>query len=284
MKLSKLIKFALFNLGLAFHLYFCFSLDHCYADRYIVPTKYDYQEEVLIQGASIIVSNKNNTFSMYQTSEEIKDNRANFYFGFSNSTDRPITLYFSNLKVTDQWGRPIRVIHKNEHIDNKKSERNWRIFASALSAGLQSANAQNAGRIDYQTQSSGSFCSNSNSYGSTGWSRQSVNGYGNSYSQGTIHCEALRQQALRQVQEDASNRDHAIQNNYASWEHGLNNFYFDSTTVFPGTLYSANFQIEVPRHLEKELEYLVFTFEIENETHTFCFYCGERVKKWYEFG
>jgi hypothetical protein len=256
---------------------------YCFAERYIVPTKYDYQEEVLIQGASIIVSKKHNTVSMYQTSETIIDNKANFYFSVSNHTNKSINLFFSSLKITDQSGRQIKVVHKNELISNKKSKKNWEIFASALCCGLDSMNAQNAGRIDYQSHTNSNFNSNFNAHGSNGWVAGSVNGYSSSTTHGTIHCEALRQQALAQAQQNASYRNNLIEGSYASWEYGLNNFYFDSTTVFSDLTYSTNFQIEIPSDVEKELQYMMFSFEIENETHTFCFYCGEEVKKWYHF-
>ncbi|CCB87426.1 putative uncharacterized protein [Parachlamydia acanthamoebae UV-7] len=254
-----------------------------FADRYIIPTTYDSQDEVLIQGALATISNKKNSLLMYQTCEKIVCNKANFYFSFSNLTDHPIHLYFSNLKVTDQLGRPIKVMHKKELIDNKKSEKNWKIFASAIYAGIQTANAENAGRIDYVSKTK----KHSKTHFDVCDSRKRIHGTvkesNKSVTKGTIHCEALRQQALRRVDEDSEKRDSLIQDNYKAWEYGLNHFYFDSTTVFPDTIYASNFQIEVPKQIEKELEYLIFTFETEGENHSFCFYCGDAVKKCYHF-
>jgi hypothetical protein len=269
----------MFRTFLIFVFSLCSFSNVCFGERYIISTKYDDQDEILVQGASIIVSNKINSIFMYQTSETIKNYRANFYFKFTNCENNPINLLFSNLKVTDQLGRPIKVMHKSELINDKKSEMNWKSIASALCTGLESMNAQNAGKVDYSSHTNSRSHSNFNAQSSRGWASGSANALSSSSTYGTIHNEAARQQALRQVQEDARYRNETIQNNYNSWEDGLNDFYFDSTTVFPDTSYAANFQIDLTKNVEKELTHLLFTFEIENELHTFCFYCGEEKKK-----
>lgn len=266
-----------------FILCLCLTNNSCFSDRYIVPSKHDYQEEILIQGASVLHSNKLNSVSIYQTCETIQKRRANFYFLLSNNTNSPLNFCVSNLKVTDQYGRPIKLMSKQELLDAKKSQRNWQIFASALCSGLEAINAQNAGRIDYQSHSQNTFNSNYSTYGSSGWSRGSMNEYSTSTTYGTVHCEALRQQALRDAENKAIHRNNSILGTYETWEYGLNHFYFDSTTIFPNTVYAANIQIEVPPHIEKDLQFLVFSFDIENDPHTFYFYCGKEEKKWYHF-
>lgn len=253
----------------------------CYAERYIKPLRNNDQEEILIQGASVIVSNKINNILMYQTCETIINNKGNFYFSTSNRTGRPINLYFSNLKVTDQFGRSVKVVHKNEILSKKRTEKNWQNFASCLSVGLESMKANEAGKIDYRSQTHNNFNSNFRATSSGEWATGSINGYSTSTTQGTIQCEALRRQALRQVEEDAVYRNNLIQATYDDWEYKISNYYFDSTTVFPDITYMANFQIELPSYIEKDLQYLFFNFEIDHEIHTFCFYCGEEVKKWY---
>jgi len=46
----------------------------CHADRYLEPFKFEGQEEVLINGGSVLVSNKMNSDTlMYQVSEAIVD-------------------------------------------------------------------------------------------------------------------------------------------------------------------------------------------------------------------
>ena len=253
----------------------------CFAERYIQPTKYDYQEEILIQGGSVIASNKINSVLMYQTSETINNRKGNFYFILSNQTDRPINFYISNFRVTDQWGRPIRIVRKKEIIAHKKSSKKWALFASAICTGLESANAQNAGIVNYQSHTNGNFNSNFNAYGSGGWVNGSVSGYNSSTTSGTVQIEALRQQAQRRVQRNAQQRNNTIQANYDDWEYRLYNFYFDSTTILPGNAYATNFQIDVHKNIEKNLQYLLFTYDMGGEEHTFCFYCGQEKKKWY---
>lgn len=261
-----------------------FIFTDSYAERYIVPTKYENQEEALIQGSPIIISKKINQVLMYQTCETIDANRANFFFSIKNDTDQPIHFYCSNLRVTDQDGREVKVINKADLLAAKKSQRNWKAFGSAMTALNDSLKAQKAGTMNYQTTTNSCAHSNFNSYGSKGWQAGSANAYSSSTTYGTVHCEALRQQALRQAQIDSDLRNHAIQSNYAKSTEDIHNFYFDSNTIFPTTIYSANVQIEVPKKIEKELQYLLFTFDLGTETHTFSFFCGEKVKKWYHFG
>ena len=55
-----------------FILTFLISFNCCFGESLIQPTKYEFQEEVLIQGGSIIISDKNNSILMYQTSETLK--------------------------------------------------------------------------------------------------------------------------------------------------------------------------------------------------------------------
>ncbi len=255
----------------------------CHAERFIIPTKYPDQQEVLMQGASMLVSDKDNSVLMYQTSETIKNNHANFYFIISNKSDYPINMHFHKLKVTDQWGRPVKVISKRAQIAKKKNAKKWHMIGSALSTGVDIINAQNAGHIHYQTHTYDHTNTNYNHNSPHFWANGSVCQSGQSVTQGTVHCEALRQQALRQAELDGCHREMAIRNHYDSWIYGLNNYYFDSNTIFPGNRYAANFQIELSSKVENDLQYLLFTYDLEGEQHTFCFYCGKEKKKWYSF-
>lgn len=249
-----------------------FLCSHCFAGKYLAPTKYEDQEEILVQGSPIIVSHKTHEVSMYQTLEKITTGRANFYFTLTNNGDRPFNFYFQNLKVSDQFGRPIEVVHKTELIQDKNSSKNWQFFGSAIQSFADSLEAERAGKIDYHSHTDNHFGSCTNTIGSHGWASTAQNGYNSTVSSGSVHSEALRQQALRQAREDSAIRSSQIQDTFDTWEEKINNFYFDSNTVFPKTSYSANFQIKIPRHIEKSLRYLLFTYEVGGETHTFCFF------------
>ena len=255
-----------------------FFASNGFAERYIQPAKYDDQEEFFIKGAPFIVSDKINSVLMYQTCKTIKNRKGNFYFILSNKTDKPINFSASKLRVTDQWGRHIRIISKKEQIANKKRSRNWSLVASAICAGLDTMNAQNAGNVTYQSQTYETQRTHVNTRGSEGW----INTQSVSTTTGTAHIEGLRQQAQRQAFEDSAQRTHAISGEYESWEYRLDNFYFDTTTVFPGDEYAANFQIEMNKKVEKDLQYLLFTYYLDGEEHTFCFYCGKEKKKWWQ--
>lgn len=53
------------------------------------------------------------------------------------------------------------------------------------------------------------------------------------------------------------------------------NFYLSSNTIPPHEVYSANFQIQVPKFMMHDLEYLYFTFNVGGDKHTFAMYTGE---------
>lgn len=251
----------------------------CFSEKYIYPTKYEYQDEILIQGASVLLSKKTNSVLMFQTCASIHNRKANFYFEIINNTEKNINFYFSNLKVTDQCGRELIVVDKSQLIANKRREKNWKVLGSALCTGAEAMEAQKAGTINYQTSSNETYYSKFNVHGSNGCAHGSSVGVNSSITTGTFHCEALRQQALRQVDINSQYRSDAIQAEYHNHKQNLNNFYFDSNTLFPGKLYAANFQIDIPKNLEKSLQHLIFTYEVGGESHSFCFYCEDGKKR-----
>ena len=249
-----------------------------FKDLCIQPTKYDDQQEILIQGASILLSEKKSSIvQMYQTTETLKNRKANFYFIIYNKNNEPENFHYHNLKIIDQNERKIRVVHKNEILEAKKRKKNWSHLASALCTDLESVNAQNAGTIHYHSQSNASYKSNFNAYSSRGVLNGHSTTYGSITNNGTFYCEALRQKAMRQVNDDANYRSALIETNYSVEEFKVNNFYFDSTTIFPNTTYAANFQIDVPKNIKTDLEYIFFIFKVGKDTHTFCYFCGGEV-------
>lgn len=264
-----------------FCIFFILACNACYAERFIIPTKYDYQEEILVNGGSMLVSDKSNSVLMYQISETVKNRCANFYFVITNKSEKPINFYHCNLRVTDQWGRPVRVISKKSQLARKRKAFNWQMLGAALCASSDIANAQQAGTIHYQAHTHEHYNTNYNLYGSQGRSHGHVAECGDTYTHGTFHCEALRQQAVRQAEIDSCYREAAIGAAYQGWVYGLNNYYFDSNTLFPNQPYGANFQIEVPDEIERNLQYLVFTYDLGGEEHSFCFYTGFEKKHWF---
>lgn len=250
----------------------------CYGDRYIQPKKFSHQEEILVNGGTILASDKENSVLMYKTSQTMKKGRGNFYFVLINNSGDPINFYFSNLIVTDQWGRPIRVVHKNELIADKKSTRNVKLFLTALTAGLETINASKAAEVSYASHTNTRYRTNVHSCGSDGWYNSLSSESCVSTTHGTMYCEAFRQQAIRQAERDALERSHSAHAVFNAWDYGLKNYYFDSNTVHPNSQYGANFQIEVPREIEADLEYLLFTYDLDGETHTFRYYCWNDMK------
>lgn len=132
------------------------------------------------------------------------------------------------------------------------------------------------------SQTHSNFNARSNSFSNRGTTTYgTLNGYENSYTKGTIECETLRQQAIQQANANSNARIAQIETNSLFEEAKFTNYYFDSTTIFPNTLYEAGFQILLSKEVERELEYLIISIDLGVERHVFYFDCGENVKKWY---
>jgi len=245
----------------------------CFANHDIFPVKMDGQDEIFINGGVVIRSEKQFSMELYQTRSEIKNGKANFYFAVANNTNRLVNIHFNDLMVTDQLGNPLRVVTKNELLNSKKNCASWKHFFSAICTFADSCQADKAGDINYNETSCSSYNSRASRCGLGRVSCVNSNTSAISSTSGQLHCEALRQQAQRQVYEDASLRTSLIEQEYIDGEYAVKNFYFDSNTVFPNTIYGANFYVDVPRQLERGIQYIFVNFYIENELHTFCFMC-----------
>jgi len=245
---------------ISFFVLFLSSMYVSGVEKNIIPTFYDHQKEVLIDGGSATLSQKENSILMFQTSKNLKGRRGNFYFSMMNLTDESVNFYPSNLRVTDQRGRSVRVVTKEELLSSNRRENNTLLFLSAISTGLGAYNASNTGTMNYQTQS------------------RTINNrglYSTTTSYGTIHSEGLRQQAVRNVEIDGAVRNSEIKKDFKDTEYGISNFYLDANTIFPESEYAANFQIDIPKEIETELEYLIFTYCIGSEEHSFCYHCPD---------
>ena len=233
------------------------------AKHYICPAAYEDQEEILINGGVALFSEKEHSILMYQTSDRLFKRKANFYFSIANRSCDPIHLHFSNLRVTDQNGRFVCVISRGRQLARKKREAGGKLFASFLLTTLDAACAADAGRVHYCETTHSKYRS---SYGTV---------TGVTHTHGTVYSPGLQNLAFRNVALDAHLRNCSIADCYNSWEDAIHDSYFESNTVFPDTIYGANLQIEVPRHIERDLEYLIFHFDVDDEEHDFCFWCGK---------
>ena len=201
---------------------FCGSVN-CFASEYkITPMKMEMQNELLIQGNTLLVSGQHNPVILCQTEKTVKDDFGTFYVACANNESYPINLYFQNLTVTDQLGRPIRVVPKEELISKKKTKTYWKQFASALCNGLESCNAQKAGDITFQSNSRENFYFNKRSVGTSGWVNSNGNIYGSTSTNGTIHCEALKRQAMNEVNLNGQMRAAKIEGEYKNYEVAVN--------------------------------------------------------------
>lgn len=252
-----------------------FSALPLFSEKCIHPVKYDDQEEILERGGIMLLSSKIHDVLIYQTQESIRGRRANFFFSITNLGERPINFYFDNLRASDQCGRPLRIVPKRELIRNKKQQTGWNLFASGLVECLEADRANHAGETTFYSETRTSTRA---SVGRRGRECRPthIESCSSSATYGVIHNEAERQRALRQVRRDASLRTEAIVARQQIFEEGIQNTYFDSETVYPDENYSANFQIEIPKSIERDLEFILIHFDLGDEEHTFAFYTGKR--------
>jgi len=250
----------------------CFS-SLCFSEKYIQPLKYPGQNEILINGGAVIESNKVNSITMFQTCEKFNYRKGNFHFVVMNRTDHPINLYWHNLRVTDQFGRPIPIVPKQDLIANKRRDKNWDMFFSGVKTCNDLDRARDAGRVDTYSHTSEHYGHHKHKAGSHGWKNKSEHGYNESTTTSSTYVGALSYQAEQEALREAAAREHAIEGNYQDWKHDISNFYFASTTLFPGQPYATNIQVDIPKAIEKDLQFLLFTFDMDGEEHTFCFHC-----------
>lgn len=246
-----------------------------FSERSIHPTKYEDQEEILEKGGVMLLSSKIHDVLIYQTQESLRGRRANFFFSITNYGERPVNLYFANLTATDQVGRPIRIVPKRELIRNKKQQTGWNLLASGVVECLEADQASNAGDTTFHTVTRERERVR---YGRAGRRERPVvvDSASTSTTCGVIHNEAERQRALRAVRQDASLRNSAIIARQQMFEDDMQSHYFDAETIYPDENYAANFQIEVPKSIEKDLQFILLHFDLGEERHTFAFYTMER--------
>jgi hypothetical protein len=235
-------------------------------DRFLEPIKFQDQEEFYIQGGMGLLSQKQNSIIFYPTTPCLMDGKANFYFIFSNDSDRYENVLVQNVRVTDQYGRPVRMIPVQEHLDRLRSSANWKSFFNFAIGAIDLCLAQDAGRVDYHRSYQ------RNVHGFNG--RTCYGHHEQGCETGTYYSRALQRAAERESILAASFRERGINNEYQLRKMRYENFYLSSNTVPPRSVYSANFQIDVPRFMEVDLQYLYITFNVGCETHTFALHCG----------
>src|ERR1700722_1167717 len=246
---------------------------NCFPIQRIIPLKYPDQKEILSQGEVILFSQKQNHLIICSKDGVIKKGRGTIFFALQNTSFNPLNLYFHNINISDQYGRKIYIIPKKVLLSEEQTKANWKIFASALATACETVGAQDAGTINYRTNTYSDYSINTRTTGYNGGYNLNGNISGSTFTSGSIHCEALRQQAMDRVNVNSYLRLNQIDQELTETTIGMNNFYFDSNTLFSGDVYETRFQFEIPRKIEKELRNIFISFDLGNERHTFCFRC-----------
>jgi len=110
-------------------------------------------EQVFENGGLILLSEKENTVSMYNTTPKV-DTTCNFFVRIVNESSDRKTFWFKDLVVTDQWGRLIPVRKKSSVVKSKRKSNSVREFFNALGNTSEAINTyDNAGKIKYEESS-----------------------------------------------------------------------------------------------------------------------------------
>jgi len=247
----------------------------CFGDRQLQLAKYDGQEELYEKGGLMLFSSKQNDILFYQTSSTLKYNKANFYFSFTNCGDKPVNINENSLTVTDQFGRRIRVVPKSELVKTKQKAHSWAMFSANLSELANTMEASKAGDTTVHTHAHGQAVTDSAKYkrGKLKTSEHTNTTY-TDCSSTYIRSEAERQRALTETRQEAALRRLAINNEMNQFENKMDDNYFAAQTVYPEEAFSANLQIDVPKEIEKDLQYIYFYFNVDGEQHIFAVYAG----------
>jgi hypothetical protein len=241
-----MMKFLIFLLLIFFQSY-------SYAGTHFSLEKAFDGEEFFTCGKAVLVTKKKNNVLLYSEQNITKNRKAELLVGVTNLTENHFNVYISNIKIFDQAGRAIDVIDKSECMAKINSRKNWALFFSGLAGAASSVEAQKAGDVTYSQYSS-----------TNSWNKNS-----NTYTTGTIHSEGLRQEALRNSHAKTNIRNQAIQDHANILLNSTEVSYFDTTTIFPGKTYFANFQIRMSSQVEKELEFILVHITVEDELFEF---------------
>lgn len=220
---------------------------------HIIPSKSNrHQEEYFFQGHKSIVSSKKNCLSMTCRKDSLYGRKGCFCFSILNNGTQPVNIYPHNLKVYDQDGRAIQIISLEKQLKTADSDHRWNGLLADISSLFEMWSAQDAGK----TYKRGT------SYGPNGVT----------VFEGQSNNEYQRRQACDQVAKESVMTRDSLNGYHELVKTGLKKHYFQTVTVFPGKIHSANLEIKLPRALMKRLRYLVFEYDVCQEKHLFYFH------------
>ncbi len=233
---------------------------------YLLPSKQPGTEIVFRKGEPYLRSKKNVQITVAQLDHVLRKDRASFSFSMMNTTGNPITMMPHNLRVTDQYGRRIRVVSKSELVRNAENRAWWKRAVSGALLVLDHVNAEENAKSRsrlkaVETQTEMRPC------GETTFSHRVIEAKEDSYDR---YAAWRGHQAAN---DDAARREALISREQRRKTVGYLDYYLDANTIFPGETYAANFQIALPPQIKRQLDVLLISFDVAGEEHTFCFSC-----------
>lgn len=242
-------------------------------DRLLEPIRFADQQEFYIKGGMGILSQKKSSVIFYSTTD-LMHGKANLYFVISNDSNNFINFLASNVQVTDQFGRPVRVVPVEEHLHRLRSEANMKTFFNIALGSLEVIGAAaGGGRVDYHKHG------HTHAHGFKNFQPYSHNE--TYFETGTYYSRTLQRAAEREAMLATCFRGQMIHDELDARRFRYENFYLSSNTIEPNSVYSANFHIEVPKFMLCDLQYLYFTFNVGGEAHRFAMYTGNAMGRQY---
>ncbi len=112
----------------------------------MVPYKTDGIGDFLIEGEAHLFSQRRHYVILHNPEEPLlKKGRGDLKLTYANNSHQPVNVYYENLRVTDQWGRPIPVVKKEAILKKETNSQAWGDLFSGLSDSIDFQNARKEG-------------------------------------------------------------------------------------------------------------------------------------------
>jgi hypothetical protein len=253
--------------------------------------------QTIEKGGMVLTNQKTHKISMFNTNSKMSQ-CCNFYVRLTNQSDHPAFFDTRLIRITDQMGRPIQLVTKDEvlvllerqyyekrnEMDywyGREKERLNKEMDETLAERILLDRETTPGRYAVEIQ-------------------KTVSGHvvpGSRTDEITIrHVEErmrleLKEKIQKNLKKDRELREEMLRlpviyqqklevvrkRNLIDVENAERN-YLQSATILPGETYANNFQIKVPQHWVKDLQHIYFVYDLDSEGYTFVY----KVEQQYE--
>lgn len=250
------------------------------------------------RGGLVLTCQKKNKITLYNTTSKINCN-CNFYQRITNQSQEPISFTPRNISITDQEGRHLALVTKSEVL-TRLSQKSAQKQSDLDSWYIREKQRLTLELEDVLTEKilleRGEFPAR---YRET--AERTIAGRvvpGERADQWELRREEekrrkeLKEQIRKILRREREVRV-ALQELPSTYEHeradllernrieveNAHHHYLDSYTIMPGETYAKNFQIKVPQHWVKDLQYVYITYQLDRDHYTFTYRVNQRFKQ-----